>query len=194
MQPIMHIDIAGNTCNKPTHCLLILQVIPAISLYIACSLTAYAKYLQLAYSGAGNLWDFTYNLHVNVLLIVQVKHTHCLQPIIHIDIAGNTRNMLIYCLQFECICKTATTCLQRSTQSIGVYLQLTSRCCVDIKGKTFRLHVVLDMFWTCFRHVLDMFWTWFGHVLDMFWTCFGHVLDMFWTSFGHGLDMFWSCF
>ena len=58
------------------HCLLILQVIPAISLYIACSLTACAKYLQLAYSGAGNLLDQltckcpvdsmgkTYTLHV----------------------------------------------------------------------------------------------------------------------------------
>ena len=52
------------------HYLLILQVILAISLYIACNLTAFAKYLQLAYSRAGNLRDFTYNLHVNVLLIV----------------------------------------------------------------------------------------------------------------------------
>ena len=90
--------------------ILIQRVIPAISTYIACSLTAYAKYLQLAYSGAGNLRDFTYNLRVNVLLIVQVKHTHCMQPIIHIDIACNTRNMLIHCLQFDCIGRIPTTC------------------------------------------------------------------------------------
>ena len=90
--------------------LLRLRVRPAISLYNACSLTAYAKYLQHAYSGAGNLLDFTYNLRVNVLLIVQVKHTHCMQPIIHIDIACNTRNMLIHCLQFDCIGRIPTTC------------------------------------------------------------------------------------
>ena len=95
MQPIIHINIAGNTRNQPVYC---------------TSLTAYAKYLQLAYSGAGNLRDFTYNLRVNVLLIVQVKHTHCMQPIIHIDIACNTRNMLIHCLQFDCIGRIPTTC------------------------------------------------------------------------------------
>ena len=57
-QYTLPVDIAGNTCNKPTHCLLISRVILAISLHIACSLTAYAKYLQLAYSGTGNLQVF----------------------------------------------------------------------------------------------------------------------------------------
>lgn len=42
----------------------------ATYLHIACSLTEYAKYMQHAYSGTVNLRDFTYNLHVNVLLIV----------------------------------------------------------------------------------------------------------------------------
>ena len=53
-------------------------VVPATYLHIACSLTAYVKYLQPAYSGAGNLQAFkqltckcpidtidkTYRLHI----------------------------------------------------------------------------------------------------------------------------------
>ena len=40
-------------------CSLMWRAMPATYLHIACSLTAYLKYLQLAYSGAGNLQVFT---------------------------------------------------------------------------------------------------------------------------------------
>ena len=40
-------------------CLLMWRALPATYLHIACSLTAYLKYLQLAYGGAGNLQVFT---------------------------------------------------------------------------------------------------------------------------------------
>ena len=55
-----------------------------------------------------------------------------MQHIIHIDIAGNTRNKPTHYLQFDCICKIPTTCLHGMETSR--HSSQKGNSCIFLKG------------------------------------------------------------